>query len=1028
MHHVPQNVDDAQPAASHIAVTTETSTEGLGNDTVHTASNSSPSQDTGSVASTNSVFSLFRRLLTQNDVAYVTGPGNMPNNVSAPSSATARSRQGVGNEAADVATAACASALYSSSHPRRLKVAVVGEAESGRTTLCRSLEAAAERKTSHPLVVSGQTAAALKMDVSVLSVQTYDVACKDNEESTVTGKVVSSSFLTKRGEDNTLEVTVVDSGPAPLSEGGGTMAVMEADVVLLCFPLYGIKQVVSPEGNSGGGFGLFRAAKPTEAFLHARDCQLLTTLLTLLSTRCGGDWSSPHQLSTLPSVFLIGTFQDVLKDASVAATHTILGSLQRLCGRVRQQSPSILPITDVYAVSAVQATAVSLSRTCQFALRDCWHELLHLTATAAAAAAAAIASSRHEPSHDLFISSASLLHLLVHPNRLQILSMGARRIYGGNSSPRLLDASVGTSLARAAAPEAASAKTRAEDSHVASLMVDFVTQLKARKRVWMLPLPELWRVAYALGMQTREQLYLMLRQMEATGEVSLFGRGLSYMQQSGVGVCGATNETVCFCPALLRTSYSILYVYVDWVAHRQRRHVRQCLRGVDLDECALCDPTMQAAKGTFPLPLLRCLAGALSLKKTSSPHEAAELLISALVGSDAAYLTRHVRSNISGTGIASATAHPQDPLQPPEASPGLPLSSRRASHAGQRGSREAIAASPLRSRGLVGWPSTDTMAGDLSSTSSTAGDLSARTPSMSTAMADATTNAADDFSPNITVAELTSLFLLGELTSAQETTMSAAAASSSAYKSDSLGNVSFDPVRAAMQRTARPASPARRQQPAEDEVVLVVPSLQPSALCPDAVAHHLLRCASRTNISASSSSGAAPALGVPTLYSSQVLLHVHPFPYDFVSLLTCRFASIAHRVEWTYSNAGLLSFHVGQLLQPTTNHISLCHVSTGAAAEGAVDGCCFFCVPPSNEIADCSAVLRLVTFADSKMRVGRLASALCTELRWFLLQRLPGVTIAPELDMNPSKHDAADGGAVDCATVADLLCSLHTVR
>ncbi|KPA81684.1 hypothetical protein ABB37_03992 [Leptomonas pyrrhocoris] len=891
----------------------------------------------------------------------------------------------------------------------RLKVAIVGESESGRTTLCKSLEDAAEHKTTHPLVASGQPAA-LKMDAAVLSVQTYDVACGDDADALGGESSINASV---RGEKQCLlEVTVVDSGPAPLSDGAGTMAMMEADVVLVCFPLCRLKQVVPLQSN--GKFGLsLRPAQPTEAFIHTRDYRLLTTLLMLLSTRCGGG-AGDVPSSNFPSIVLVGTFQDVLTDASVAATHTILRALQRLCDGVRQCSSSIPPVTDVSAVSATQATAVLLTSEKHVTLRDWWLLLLQRAATVHASRRppASTASPSHpQPSREAFIALPALLHLLAHPNRLHALSAGVRQINSGNGSPRLLDVSVDNSFTPYAFQEIASAAMRAEDARVTSLVVDFITQLKARKRVWMLPLPKLWRVAYALGMQSREQLYLVLRQMEAAGEVLLLGRALSYAQEARLGGCGSTNETVCLCPALLRTSYSILYVYVDRVAHRQGRHVRKCLRNVELSECALGDPTSLAAKGIFPLPLLRRLAVALGLRNTS-PSEAAELLIAALIGSDLAYLAYDPSSqagnparSLSRASLASHFSNPQDPLQPPllSSSSAAPSPTRRRGGERLHRSSDSAPASPLHSRGLVLPPpsveTTASVTGDSSPSNSTPGEFPLLTPSA----ADLLLGVEDDsnYSPNITVAELTSLFLLGELTSSQATSES---------------------VQATAQRSERSSSPTRCMPPPEDDAVLIVPSLQQRTLCPDAVTHHILARASATESAASSGQ---------SLRSSQVLLRVEPYPYDLVALLTCRFASLALRVERAYSNAALLSYNVTELLRPTTDRASRSQRKRDAASQLTTDGCCFlFCAPPSDETAAavcCSTVLRLVCFADSHMRVARLALALCTEMHLFALQRLPGVTVAQAQDTDASAdRDAATHG-VSCANVAALLCSLNSL-
>lgn len=906
---------------------------------------------------------------------------------------------------------------------RRLKVAVVGEPESGRTTLCKSLADAAVERTPHPLVVSGH-AAALKMDASVLSVQTFNVdtgsTVKEDEEEAVP-----------------LEVTIIDSGPAPLSEGAGSTALMEADVIFLCFPLYGIKQVVATPSQRGGFSDGLRSAKATEAFIHTRDYQRLTTLLTLLSTRAGraGDATS----SALPSVLLVGTFQDALKDASVSATHTILRSLQRLCERVQQRSPTMPHLAGVYAVSATQATAVSPASDTPLELREWWHVILRRAEVAGQASSSPFSSSpsptkasptRRDDCERSSIPLSVVRHVLGHPNSLQSLSAGMRLITHGCGSPRFLDVNATTANntdacgARAAFQgEAASAETRAEDARVTSLVVDFVTQLKARRRglLLLLPLPRLWRVAYALGMQTREQLYLVLRQMEATGEVALLGRGLAYTQQARVATCGATNETVCLCPALLRTSYAILYVYVDWVVRRQQRHVRRCLRGVDLADCAAHDPCGLARKGVFLLPLLRTLAVALGLKNTSR-QEAAELLIAVLVGADAAYIDHRQAEETGKDGESSnsstvrTTAHPHDPLTAPIVA--SPSSSSAAA---------SPAESPRRahnSDGAGGSPPTtfiaETFVDAPLSVTSSAADLSTWTPTTSLPSPEAAArdsalvkrdshHYADDdrqlydssFSPNITVAELTSLFLLGELTAAP---LSGTKKATPRGPLAALSNASFDPVRAVLQGGAGDTRGPSPQQATstEEDVVLVVPSLQPSALCPGSVVGQVLHVAARSTSSLRSNSDAAP------LCSSRVVLRVCPHPYDLVSLLTCRFASVARRVEQAYANAVLLSFNVDELLHPTTDHVALFPRGPTAPARSSpwspppVDGCCFlFCEPPSDTSQSSSAVLQLVLFAASATHVALLANALFSELRLVLLQRLPGMTIAPEQQQQP---------------------------
>jgi hypothetical protein len=168
-----------------------------------------------------------------------------------------------------------------------------------------------------------------------------------------------------------------------------------------------------------------------------------------------------------------------------------------------------------------------------------------------------------------------------------------------------------------------------------------------------------------------------------------------------------------------------------------------------------------------------------------------------------------------------------------------------------------------------------------------------------------------------------------------------------------------------------------------------------------------------------------------------VLLRVDPSPYDLISLLTCRFASVALRVEKAYANAALLSFSVAQTLRSFTDHVPLFRVTTDSAATRTeVDGCCFvFCAPPSQgDTNSCAAELRLVCFADSSLCVARLEWALCSELRMFLLQRLPGVAVTPAgraaADIVEANATASGSTAVvsdDCATVDDLLRALSDI-
>ncbi|KPI90573.1 hypothetical protein ABL78_0333 [Leptomonas seymouri] len=996
MHYTSESPDDALQEPSHKVGTSQKHSVNCSDDT-SPASFTPSSHDLVLTESSNPVISYFRHLLTQSDDEVPTDAKDL--------SGTGTQRQlQRRHEGAGAATSARATPSHRARR-HRLQVAIVGESESGRTTLCNSLEGAAEHRTCNPLVVSGQ-AATLDMSTSVLSVQTYDVPHGESAD-TPGDEVLPRSPL--RGRKDVLEVTVVDSGPAPLSKGSGTAAVMAADVILLCFPLYRIKQVVPLQNK--GSLGLLRSAMPTEAFIHMRDVQLLTKLLVLLSSRC--DVASSAQSSTLPSLFLVGTFHDVLKDTTVAATHTILRALQSICDRAQQRSPSILAVMDVFAVSATQATAVLLASGKQVALRNVWCLLLQRAAALQAPrgpSATAVSLNRRRPSHEPFISLSALCHLLGHPNRLQTLSSGMRQINNSNGSPCLLDVSGYTALGSSECQKVASEEMIAEDARVTSLVVDFISQLKARKRVWMLPLPKLWCVAYALGMQTREQLYLVLRQMEAAGEVSLLGRALCYTQESLLGACGVTNETVCLCPALTQVSYSILYVYVDWMANRERRHLQRCLRNVELDSCALRDPKKLAARGTFPLPLLRCLAVALGLKK-SSPSEAAELLIAALVGSDVAYLAHDCSSDASsahplrGTSFIAPSAFPRDALQPPLLSSSVspPSSARSRGVEGLSSTREAITTSPLPLHTIVLSPaSADSSAtrsapGTASPASTTADGAPSFTPSAADPLTDAEYRSG--FSPSSTVAQLTSLFLLGELTSCVATSPSAP---------------SSVPSQSASQRANRSARAAPHLTSADDCVVLVVPSLQPSVLCPDVITRHVLACASRTESCASSAQA---------LRSSIVLLRIDPFPYDLIALLTCRVASVALRVERSYSNAVLLSFDIAQLFCPSTDDAPLFQRKGGPATKLTADGCCFlFCVPPPEDTDSCSTVLHLVCFADSAVRVARLEFALCTELRMFLLQRLSGVAVAQEY-----AAEYMEGSTGGCATVADLIRSLDDV-
>ncbi|KAK7194064.1 hypothetical protein NESM_000319100 [Novymonas esmeraldas] len=850
-----------------------------------------------------------------------------------------------------LAAAACSSPAVSAdggagaAMRRQVKVAVVGEAESGRTTLCASLGHSAERATKHPLVVSG-AAAALGMDASVFSTQTYDV--KEVDEYLVAGDTLTpvTDRLQRQPQTCRVEATIVDSGPAPLSSGCGTWKLAEADLVLLCFPLLGIKQVMvvaeaqaEPEppavAHVGVSSGKARPAKATQAFIHSGELKLLGRLLALISSRCRTPDTLPF--APAPAIVVVGTLQDSLRDASVAATHTILGALRRVCDRLTRQSPTLLRVTDVVAVSARHGTCVLMADTKLSTLQAWWGRALRATPSSMSASSSA-------PSGVLLDTGAVL---------------------------------------------------RLDDTRAASLFIDFITELKARRRVWLLPLPRLWRVAYALGMQVREQLSLVLRHMETAGDVLLLGRALGDVDEGApLDDWDCAKETVCMCPALLPASYAILSVYTDWVARRQRRHLRACLRGVDLQECGAADPAALAARGRFNAPLLQRLATALQLRRTPA-KEAAEVLTAVLVGADLAYITsasdREVEGVIEG-GVAAASPQSQsqpqpqpqsttvhsDPLQPPSPTR-TGSSSVSVGHSPSNSGPYGAPAASASAHGIAAALASATM----SSASSFADDRGTPAPSptayggvQDTERAGPVDGSAYTRRQNITVAELTSLFLLGELTS------------SSSEPSTAAPRTDVDAAAAPL--------PA---------VHLVVPSLQPRVVCPAQLVDRVT--------DASTTLAASSCRSIATV---QLQMRVDPLPPDLVLALTCRIGGLSHRVARSYTDAALFACHVGLQCTADPEH----------RVASPPNGCVFLHCEAATHIElspPPTPLLHLILFANSRVQLSSLERVVCRELQMFLRQRMPGVALSPAPETRSAAR-VAPLASFSCATVADLL---HTL-
>lgn len=475
-------------------------------------------------------------------------------------------------------------------HCNYVQLTVVGEAESGRSSLAATAVNAASfyRPARCPLVASGASAA-LGMHADVVSIETYDIESVDR---------------------NLWQLTVVDSGPIPLSCSGASTRLLTSDVVLLCFPLVEVKQWV--ENGSGG-----EASTLVQTLIPERSVDRLLELMAVVRSRCSQD--------AAPMLILVGTFHDTLRDTSLSATADLLRQLHRLCND--RANPACLPVARVAAVSTTASQCVLLTKNeaTELPLSALWHRILKwrvkwLPPTPASK------SSVHQKCQNLrqrcnvFLANTPkresqetvtrvVRAALVHPPRLYSLPSFSRRaaslLHNWHLGSGALDRQVQTYEV-----DIPSSLYEASGCHVKA----FLRQLKRRGKVMFLSLRKLWGFAYAMGLRSTGHLYLILREMETEGELIVVGPALSLLP-GGDRTDLRGVEEVCLLPALLHISHVILWAYVALQRHYPARHASHCLRDIPLERCEAADPLQLARCGIFTAELLQLLSKALGMQK-----------------------------------------------------------------------------------------------------------------------------------------------------------------------------------------------------------------------------------------------------------------------------------------------------------------------------------------------------------------------------------------------------------------------------
>lgn len=489
-------------------------------------------------------------------------------------------------------------------------VLLLGDGGSGRTTLAQGIAAVADAR----IAFFGSSSEA-----------------KGNGSSLVYS-FVSPTPMSEMAAFFESDIMVQDLGPGAPCCHDVQAALPYVDVVMIVMSLVRVKQrrtraAVEPSFLAR----LLGRTEVNEVLVHQNDIEALNSLLSVLRSGRSDSDGAPLQL------LFVGTFQDTLTDSSVLATVDVLRELQQIAESLTSGWPTPPTWRGFYAVDQRRGTGVSVQSNVVTGhttrVQDIWEWVCRLCVERRVGTVA-----------DWMANMAALydIHLRV-PQQPQSERQWSFRTLGESKQQQGEEGTQDSppSASLAVNPRAIESLLRRPD--VLARTMHVIRVAKAEGTLFFVRVDHLWRLLYGAGLEDKEELYIILRLLERTGEVRLLCRPppsplLRHLHQ-GHRLVREKCATDCLCldPALLQRASAAVYLYHCYLTGQGTTPEagRLLRKSVDLDACELADPHCFAARGVFSRPLLHHLSS--HLRQRTGSVDSEQLLRTLLILADLAF-------------------------------------------------------------------------------------------------------------------------------------------------------------------------------------------------------------------------------------------------------------------------------------------------------------------------------------------------------------------------------------------------------
>jgi hypothetical protein len=338
-------------------------------------------------------------------------------------------------------------------------------------------------------------------------------------------------FKSQNARKDRLEVTVVDAGPLSLDSGIPQMLFVENALYIVTVNLTRVKQ------RGGTKRLLFGSTSGPSAIIHDQDKQNIRMHVLAIAACCSSC-----------SIVLVGTHRDMLSDGSKDAVELVLAELQSVLTQAieEQHAGASKRIMGCYAVSCVDHSCISPSRSGPRTIQELWTLLCDLSLkdarqlAAASSSAPSFVSGSFGPMADSFTAAAN--------------------------SP---------SLASAVTPSALAAVDVTSRLHL------FLHRAKTEMNFVLLDLHTICQAAFNLGFHSRQHVLSILAELHRAGELRLLSGQPQHV--------GARVDSVVLLPHLITRCAAVVAKHCQTCRFPSAERAK-ALSFIDVEECDRADP------------------------------------------------------------------------------------------------------------------------------------------------------------------------------------------------------------------------------------------------------------------------------------------------------------------------------------------------------------------------------------------------------------------------------------------------------